>query len=113
MIKSYLVHFQYFCVSDTVDLSKLKWSRKGYEIKELENVYTSNSIRTNQIIKSIYKYVTDIDEVKGLGFCVSIEHAKYMADYFNKVGFLLLLYMEMWIKRSRREAQEQISSWRN
>ena len=78
--------FQYFCVSDNVDLSKLKWSRKGYEIKELENVYTSNSIRSNQIIKSIYKYVTDIDEVKGLGFCVSIQHAKYMADYFSNAG---------------------------
>ena len=33
--------FQYFCVSDTVDLSKLKWSRKGYDIKELENIYTT------------------------------------------------------------------------
>ncbi|MFD1739513.1 DUF3427 domain-containing protein [Bacillus salitolerans] len=78
--------FQYFCVSDQVDLSKLKWSRKGYDIRELENVYTSNDLRTNQIIKSIYKYVTDLDEVKGLGFCVSIEHAKYMADYFNQSG---------------------------
>lgn len=78
--------FQYFCVSDVVDLSKLKWSRKGYEIKELENVYTSNSLRSNNIVKSVYKYVTDIDQVKGLGFCVSIEHAKYMADFFNAAG---------------------------
>ncbi len=78
--------FQYFCVSDSVDLSKLKWSRKGYEIKELENVYTHNDHRSSQIVKSIYKYVTDIDQVKGLGFCVSIEHAKYMAAFFEKVG---------------------------
>ncbi|MGG0719567.1 DUF3427 domain-containing protein [Robertmurraya massiliosenegalensis] len=78
--------FQYFCVTDTVDLSNLRWSRKGYEIKELENVYTTNSKRSNQIIKSIETYLTEIDEVKGLGFCVSIEHAKYMAEYFNKVG---------------------------
>src|SRR5699024_3417107 len=34
--------FQYFCVSDTVDLSTLKWSRKGYDLKELEYVYTNN-----------------------------------------------------------------------
>lgn len=78
--------FQYFCVSDTVDLSKLKWGRKGYDIKELENVYTSNTIRSNQIVKSLKKYVTDILEVKGLGFCVSIEHANYMAYYFNQIG---------------------------
>ncbi|WP_202708322.1 DEAD/DEAH box helicase [Sporosalibacterium faouarense] len=76
--------FQYFCVSDTEDLSKLKWSRGGYNIKELENVYTSSKVRSNQIIKSIEKYVTDMDDVKALGFCVSVEHANYMADFFNK-----------------------------
>ena len=38
------------------------------------------------MVSSILKYVTDIDEVKGLGFCVSIEHARFMADYFNTHG---------------------------
>ncbi|KSU81120.1 Helicase conserved C-terminal domain-containing protein [Fictibacillus enclensis] len=84
--KKLLSPFQYFCVSDVVDLSKLKWSRKGYDVKELENVYTSNKMRSNQIIVSLHKYITDIEEVKGLGFCVSIEHAKYMAEFFNKSG---------------------------
>lgn len=78
--------FQYFCVTDNVDLSKLKWSRKGYDIRELENVYTSNKLRSRQVVDSVYKYVTDIDDVKGLGFCVSIEHAKYMAGFFNDNG---------------------------
>lgn len=100
--------FQYFCVSDTVDLSKLKWGRKGYDIKELENVYTSNSIRINQIIKSIYKYVTDLDEVKGLGFCVSIEHAKYMADYFNKMDIPSIALYGNVDSKSRSEAQGKL-----
>ena len=78
--------FQYFCVSDAVDLSTLKWSRGGYNINELENLYTTNDLRSNQIINSINKYLTDIDTVKGLGFCASIVHAKYMANYFNKNG---------------------------
>ncbi|WP_160676535.1 DEAD/DEAH box helicase [Clostridium sp. C8-1-8] len=78
--------FQYFCVTDTVDLSKLKWSRKGYDTKELEGVYTSNSIRTNQILKSLKDYVTSIDDVRGLGFCTSIDHAIYMAEAFNKAN---------------------------
>ncbi len=30
--------------------------------------------------------MTDIDEVKGLGFCVSIEHAEFMCHYFNNHG---------------------------
>ena len=76
--------FQYFCVSDNVDLSTLKWSRRGYDLKELKNVYTNNTIRSNQIVTSLYRYITDIDEVKGLGFCAGVEHAKYMAKFFNE-----------------------------
>lgn len=75
--------FQYFCVSDTVDLSNLKWSRRGYQVSELQNIYTNNSIRSEQIYKSLIKYVTDIEKVIGLGFCAGVEHAKYMAHYFN------------------------------
>ena len=78
--------FQYFCVTDTVDLSKLKWSRKGYEIRELDNLYTNNDIRSNMIITSINKYVTDMNSVIGLGFCAGVEHAIYMANYFNNNG---------------------------
>lgn len=100
--------FQYFCVSDTVDLSQLKWSRRGYEIRELENVYTSNDHRSSQIVKSINKYVTDIDQVKGLGFCVSIEHAKYMADFFNKVGIPSVALYGNVDGKTRRDAQYQL-----
>jgi superfamily II DNA or RNA helicase len=32
------------------------------------------------------KYVTDMSDVRALGFCVSIEHARFMADYFNRCG---------------------------
>ena len=75
--------FHYFCVTDNVDLSAIKWSRRGYDTGELTNVYTSNDRRSDLIIQSINKYVTDINQVKALGFCVSVEHAKYMAAYFN------------------------------
>lgn len=82
-----LCPFQYFGVTDEVDLSDLKWERGGYNRKELSNVYTINQAvacrRANLIIQSIFKYVTDINEVKGLGFCVSKEHARFMSDYFN------------------------------
>ncbi|SEN00856.1 Superfamily II DNA or RNA helicase [Mesobacillus persicus] len=102
--------FQYFCVSDTVDLSKLKWSRKGYDIRELENVYTTSKIRSNQIVRSLYKYVTDIDEVKGLGFCVSIEHAKYMANFFNQVGIPSIALYSNVDEEVRRNAQTQLGA---
>jgi superfamily II DNA or RNA helicase len=82
--------FQYFGVTDTVDLDSLKWTRGGYDKTELSNVYTINQAvanrRANMIVQSILKYVTDIDDVKGLGFCVSIAHAEFMSNYFNTNG---------------------------
>ncbi|ACS98973.1 DUF3427 domain-containing protein [Paenibacillus sp. JDR-2] len=81
-----LCPFQYFGVSDHVDLSQVKWTRRGYDQSELENLFTNNKIRATQILNSLRKYVTDLDEVKGLGFCVGVEHALYMAKVFNEAG---------------------------
>lgn len=85
-----LCPFQYFGVSDTVDLNTLKWTRGGYEKSELENVYVfSHEVaqrRAAQIVKSVQRYVTDMNDVKGLGFCVSVKHAQFMSDFFNNSG---------------------------
>lgn len=83
-----LCPFQYFGVTDTIDLDKLKWVRGGYEKSELTKLYSANLVtankRANMIVQSLLRYVTSINEVKGLGFCVSIEHAKFMSDYFKE-----------------------------
>lgn len=85
-----LCPFQYFGVSDEVDLSEVKWTRGGYDKTELSNIYSLNRAvaerRAGHIINSINKYVTDINEVHGLGFCVSVAHAQFMAEYFNSKG---------------------------
>lgn len=85
-----LCPFQYFGVTDSVDLDTLKWTRGGYDKSELSNVYTVNSLvakrRATLIAESVVKYVTDIQQVKGLGFCVSVRHAEFMCDEFNAMG---------------------------
>ena len=83
-----LCPFQYFGVTDTVDLDNLKWSAGGYDKRELTKIYTLSGAmaqrRADLVVTSLLKYVTDIDDVKGLGFCVSIEHAEFMCRYFNE-----------------------------
>ena len=79
-----LCPFHYFGVSDEVPLDKIKWSRGGYDKTALSNVYTGNDMRVMLILKELNKYVADIEKVKGLGFCVSKEHAEYMALRFNE-----------------------------
>ena len=82
-----LCPFQYFGVTDTVNLDQLKWAAGGYDKGELTRLYTMSGVvaqrRADLVVASILKYVTDLDEVKGLGFCVSIEHAEFMAQYFS------------------------------
>ena len=82
-----LCPFQYFGVTDTVDLDTLKWRAGGYDKTELSNLYTLSGTTANRradhVVSSLLKYVTDIDEVKGLGFCVTVEHAEFMCRYFN------------------------------
>lgn len=83
-----LCPFQYFGVTDTVDLDTLKWSAGGYDKGELSKIYTLSGAMANRradlVVSALLKYVTDINDVKGLGFCVSIEHAEFMCRYFNE-----------------------------
>ena len=54
---------------------------------ELEHIYTFSGAvadrRADHVVTALLKYVTDIDEVRGLGFCVTVDHAKFMCRYFN------------------------------
>lgn len=81
-----LCPFHYFAITDPEDLSHLKWTRGGYDINELENVYTKSKQRVQVILDSMNTYLKDISDFKALGFCVSIKHADFMAKSFNKAG---------------------------
>ena len=107
-----LCPFQYFGVTDEVDLDSLKWSAGGYDKNELSNLYTlSGEVakrRADAIIRSIFKYVTDIDGVKGLGFCVTIEHAKFMSDYFNEHNIPSMYLTGQSPDEERNEAKKRL-----
>ena len=60
--------FHYFAVADTSDLSVLEWRRGGYVSAQLDKL-------------------ADPARMRGLGFCVSVEHARFMAERFRASGF--------------------------
>ena len=82
-----LVPFQYFAVTDVVNLNHLDWQNGGYVNKELEQAYIGNPTtainRADTILNAVNRYVADLRDVKCIGFCVSKKHAEYMADYFR------------------------------
>ncbi len=84
--RNLLAPFQYFGVSDSVDLRNLTWRRGGYDAGELSHLYTGNRQRADLVLRSLHRYVSDLCAVIGLGFCASIKHAEFMAAFMNRHG---------------------------
>lgn len=81
-----LVPFHYFGVSDDVDLSRLEWKRGSYDIGQLDALYTGNEARAGKVIRELRDKVTSTTDMRAIGFCVSVQHAIYMAEVFNRAG---------------------------
>ena len=81
-----LVPFHYFGVSDDVDLSHVEWKRGSYDLQQLSELYTGHSARAAKVLKELQDKVTSTAGMRAIGFCVSVQHAKYMAQVFNKAG---------------------------
>jgi len=103
-----LVPFQYFGVSDNVDLSRVRFERGRYDTAELTKVYTGNDMRTDGILRAVRRYIADVRETRGLGFCVSIEHAKYMAKRFTEKGIPSLALHGGSSREERDSAQSRL-----
>ena len=81
-----LVPFEYYGVSDGVDLRKVRWSRTGYDAGALGDLYTGHNARADLIRHQLAKRVADPRKIRALAFCVSIEHAEFMAARFTAAG---------------------------
>jgi len=81
-----LCPFHYFGVSDATDLSSLEWRRGEYVVAALERVYTADDARVRIILRELRDKVLDLSRMRGLGFCVSVNHAEYMAERFTAAG---------------------------
>ena len=82
-----LVPFAYYGVHDGLDLRDIPWRRgRGYDIDSLSNLFTSNDAWARQVVKEVARRVDDPARMRALGFCVSVEHARFMARVFREAG---------------------------
>ncbi len=81
-----LCPFQYFGITDSIDLSNVSWTNGRYLPGELARIYTQNDIRVGEIIFNLNKYLKDINDTRALCFCVTQEHAQFMAEKFSLAG---------------------------
>lgn len=81
-----LCPFHYYGISDETDLSSVKWTSSGYDAAQLSNLYTGNDARAVLIYRALGEKVLDPRSIRALGFCVTIEHSEYMAQWFSDHG---------------------------
>lgn len=82
-----LVPFAYFGIHDGVDLREIPWRRgAGYDPDALTGVYTSTDAWARLVVRQLLDHVDDPATMRGLAFCVSVEHARYVARVFNDHG---------------------------
>jgi superfamily II DNA or RNA helicase len=82
-----LAPFAYYGIHDGLDLRDVPWRRgRGYDVAALSEVYTSNDAWARLVYHQLDAHVDDLAEMRCLGFCVSVEHARFMARAFNAFG---------------------------
>jgi superfamily II DNA or RNA helicase/HKD family nuclease len=86
-----LCPFHYFGVADEISLKDDRFWKSGrYDVQALEDVYTGHHIQAQQrldaIVTALTRFEPDLIRVRGIGFCVSVRHAEFMAEAFNRQG---------------------------
>lgn len=78
--------FHYFGVTDNTDMSAIAWKRGSYDSAALSTLFTGNEARARLVVRAVRDKVTDPTTMRALGFCVSVAHAEFMADFFQRAG---------------------------
>jgi superfamily II DNA or RNA helicase/HKD family nuclease len=85
--QQYLVPFDYFGIHDGLDLKEVPWRRgRGYDPEALTRVFTADHAWANRVLEQVRQKVSDPHSMQALGFCVSIGHARFMAERFSAAG---------------------------
>ncbi|MEB2286449.1 MAG: helicase [Polyangiaceae bacterium UTPRO1] len=81
-----LVPFLYYGIHDGLDLSDIPWRRgTGYDVDALTNLYTSTDAWARLVVDQVSRHV-DPTTMRALGFCVGVDHARFMAHHFSRHG---------------------------
>ncbi len=102
-----LVPFEYYACADGVDYTQVNW-RSANEALQLSNLLTGEKARAMAIVRAWEEHVSSIQECRALAFCVSIAHAEFMTEYFQKCGIKAALVTGSTQKDLRRKLPTQL-----
>jgi superfamily II DNA or RNA helicase len=77
-----LAPFEYYATHDDVDLTNIQWKQINVDA-QLDNIISASDIRARSALQVVETYVSNLEKLKAIGFCTSVRHAEFMANYFN------------------------------
>jgi superfamily II DNA or RNA helicase/HKD family nuclease len=104
-----LAPFEYFGCDDSTDLRSVPWRQAG-ETAFLDNVLTGNDIRARMIVNEWRRLCADPRRSKAVAFCVSVAHARFMTEHFNKMGLPALCITGQSTQAEREAAPGALAS---
>jgi superfamily II DNA or RNA helicase/HKD family nuclease len=108
-----LVPFAYYGIHDSTDLREVPWRRgRGYDTQGLSNLFTGNDIWARFVLQELVKRVDDLGRMRALGFCVGIDHARFMARTFRDAGIASTAIWSNTPESERRAALSDLASRR-
>lgn len=106
-----LCPFDYYGLSDGVDLTRVTWRRgSGYDMTEIEQLVTGNDALARLIIARVCDHVSNPQDMRALGFCVSVRHAEFMARKFVSSGLSAVAVSSTTPNDQREDALRQLES---
>lgn len=105
-----LAPFVYYGVHDGLDLTSVPWKRgQGYDVEALSHLYTSTDAWARLVVAQLLLHVNDLGTMRCLGFCVSVEHARFMAKHFNESGIAAVAVWGNSSEVERRDALRRLA----
>ncbi|MGE4563654.1 MAG: DUF3427 domain-containing protein, partial [Victivallaceae bacterium] len=106
-----LAPFQYFGITDSIDLSKVAWSAGHYDANSLNHLYNGNIQRAQLVLQKMFEILLNINKCRALCFCVGQGHAAFMNHFFNQHGVKSALLTAASPAEERNSIQQRLINY--
>jgi superfamily II DNA or RNA helicase len=100
--------FEYYGCDDETDFSDVPWNEPG-EIQRLKQIVDGNTARARLVVQEWTRLSGNPRACRALAFCVSVEHARFMAAKFNEAELPALCVTGDSDPEERRQAPKRLA----
>lgn len=80
-----LAPFEYYACNDETDFSSVPWNKVG-EQQAVSALVSNNDVRARAVLREWQRLTPDPRLARAIVFCVSVDHAQFMAGYLQRAG---------------------------